>query len=32
LCPASASPAATFTEVVVLPVPPFWFNTAMRRI
>ena len=29
--PRSASPAATDTLVVVFPVPPFWFITAMAR-
>ena len=26
--PCAASPAATLTDVVVLPVPPLWLNTA----
>ena len=30
--PRAASPAATWTAVVVLPTPPFMFTTAILRI
>ena len=31
-CPSWASAAATFTVVVVLPTPPFWFATTTIRV
>jgi hypothetical protein len=30
--PDAASDAARFTQVVVLPTPPFWLATAMMRL
>src|SRR5262245_66635885 len=32
LCPSAANAAARLTVEVVLPTPPFWFRTAIRRI